>query len=295
MLKKNIKTLLHETSQRLRPLYDSEVIAAQNAWYLLEKVTDSSEEQLIIAQEVILSPEQEAILHDMLDRLTQQHMPLQYILGSVPFLDITVSVEPPVLIPRPETEEWCATLIETLKKNNLKKLSILDLCTGSGCIALALAQALPESFVIGTDIHKKALALAEKNRADNQIINVEIIYADIYNGMPTGEKFDLIVSNPPYIAPEEWPTLQPEVKDWEDKAALVAPEHGLAILAKIIAKAPPFLKGSLKSVPALWLEIGYQQGPVVKAMMEQAGFTKVTIIKDLYGKDRVVTGYYEVS
>lgn len=295
MLKKNIPTLLHEITHHLQPLYDSKVTAAQNAWYLLEKLTGLVEEQLIVVKEIALSDGQEKTLRNWLEQLINQHMPLQYILGSVPFLDTTIFVEPPILIPRPETEEWCAKLIETLKKNNLKKLTILDLCTGSGCIALALAKAIPESFVTGTDIHEKALALAEKNRASNNITNAEIIYSDIYTGIPAGKKFDIIVGNPPYIALDEWQNLQPEVKDWEDKTALVAPEQGLAIISKIIAQAPQFLKGSNITMPTLWLEIGYQQGKIVKAMIEQAGFTKVAILQDLYGNDRVVTGYYEIS
>jgi release factor glutamine methyltransferase len=293
-MKKNVNVLLHQITEKIAFLYDDRTLAVQNAWDLLEKLTNTSEENLIIAREISLSIKQEETLRDWLDKLTNQHMPLQYILGSVPFLDVTIFVEPPILIPRPETEEWCEKLIETIKKTKLKKLSILDVCTGSGCIALALAKALPESFIVATDIHEKALALAKKNKLANNLANVDIIYADIFTGIPKNTTFDIIVGNPPYIAPEEWNSLQPEVKDWEDKQALVAADHGLALLSTIIAQAPKFLNAS-SLMPALWLEIGYQQGPTVKAIMQKAGFNQVSIVKDWYGKDRVVTGYYEVS
>lgn len=286
-----IHQVLQTITSRITSLYDNEAIAAQNAWFLLEKLTGLSEEQLIVHHDIALSTEQQNQLNQWLDKLTKEHMPLQYILGTVPFLSVTIEVKPPILIPRPETEEWCALLIEKLQQHGPTNLTILDLCTGSGCIALALAKALPHSTIVATDISRDALQLAQTNANRNNITNVTFIKSDIYEQLQPDKKFDLIVSNPPYIAPEEWPNLQPEVRLWEDKTALVAEQHGLELIERIIKGAKNYYTTKRLSFAQLWIEIGYKQGKAVTDLMAQAGFSQITIIKDLYGKDRVVTGH----
>jgi len=186
-----------------------------------------------------------------------------------------------------ETEEWCENLIETLTQ----PISILDLATGSGCIAIALAQAFPQSRIYATDIAGSALELAEKNAAYNKVSTIEFKKSDVYANIPPDLLFDLIVSNPPYIAPEEWESLDSSVSKWEDPKALAAPDHGLAIIKKIIKEAHIWLKKDRPhNIPSLVIEIGYLQGPAVKELMEQAGFKNVAIKKDLDGKDRTIWG-----
>jgi release factor glutamine methyltransferase len=241
-----------------------------------------------------MSPDQEKTLNLWIKQHSKELKPLQYILGSVPFCTLEILVEPPVLIPRPETEEWCFNLIKQLKQLSNKNINVLDLCSGSGCIALALAKALPEAKVLGTDISDAALKLAKKNAQFNNIKNVSFIKSDIYKKVPEKLVFDLIVANPPYITPKAWEELSPMVKKWEDKQALMANENGLAIISRIIQGAPKHLVINDEfiklHIPQLELEIDYTQGNAVKDLMEQAGLSNVEIIKDMEGKDRVVAG-----
>ena len=162
-------------------------------------------------------------------------------MGSTPFAGLEILTQPPVLIPRPETEEWTVNLIEQLQGLPDKKLQILDLCTGSGCIALALADALPQAKIFGTDISDSALALANHNKIHNHIPNVEFLRSDLFAQIPQKFTFDLIVGNPPYIDEQEWNNLDPSVTQSEDKHALLAADHGLALIKKIIAAAPIIL------------------------------------------------------
>lgn len=178
--------------------------------------------------------------------------------------------------------------------DNNEPLQILDLCTGSGCIALALADALPKAKVYGTDIADAALALAHENAQHNHITNVNFIKSDLFEKISAAQKFDLIVANPPYIPEQNWSTLEPSVKDWEDKHALIAPDQGLALIKKIIATAPAYLKPNnlLKKlgIHQLYIEIDETQGAIVSTYLQNHGYTHTTIAKDLAGKDRLASG-----
>jgi release factor glutamine methyltransferase len=286
--------LSRQIGEQCAPVYEHIEEQQQVAWWFLQAITGRSKAHLIADKEIALSDQQEHTLARWVEEHAQQLKPLQYILGSVPFAQLDILVEPPVLIPRPETEEWCIHLIEQLKKLPTQKIHILDLCTGSGCIALALAKALPESFIIGTDISEKALALAQKNAFHNKIKNVEFLFSDVYDRIAEKNKFDLIVANPPYITPQEWQTVSPMVKEWEDQHALVAEQEGLAIIRKIIEGARQFLvfnhEFAMLKIPQLVIEIGYKQGKAVASIMEKAGFQDIAILHDLSGKDRLATG-----
>lgn len=282
--------LLHSTTHELISVYGDKKVAEHHAWWLLEKLFNRSQADLIVDSRITITDKHRTTLRDWLRQITEQHKPMQYILGSVPFLNVTIAVEPPVLIPRPETEYWCELLIEQLKKHKLpKQYTILDLCTGSGCIALALAKAFPQATIYATDISNAALDLARKNAVENNINNITFLHADLYKNLPSFT-VDLIISNPPYVAPQEWVKLEPEVTQWEDKQALVAPDHGLAIIEQIVQHAPAFLKPARISLPQLWVEIGYHQGPAVTDLFQKAGFHDIKIIKDLADRDRVVVG-----
>jgi release factor glutamine methyltransferase len=295
MEKKDVQTLLAFIKKKLLTKFpDDQTMCTQYAWWLIEAITGKKEIELISQKEINWHEKNQQKLDDALHKLINKDMPLQYILGVWPFGDLEIKVKPPVLIPRPETEEWTLNLINQLKPCTDQKLTILDLCTGSGCIALALAKALPKAFVYGTDISDHALMLAKQNAQHNHIKNVEFLYSDLFNQIPKEFKFDLIVGNPPYIAPKEWSTLEKSVTEWEDKQALVAPDNGLAVIKKIIDGAPRYIKPNdiLKkhAVAQLVLEIDIDQASVIVEYMKQHNYTHINVYKDLEGKDRVVAG-----
>ncbi|EKD23395.1 MAG: hypothetical protein ACD_82C00069G0001, partial [uncultured bacterium] len=196
-------------------------------------------------------------------------------------------VEAPILIPRPETEEICYFAINELNKLSNKKLNILDIGTGSGCIGLTLANAFPESIVYATDISSKALELANKNAKHNKINNIKFSESNVYSNLSENIKFDLIISNPPYITQEEFNDLNESVSKWEDKQALVAKKEGLAIIEEIIKNAQKYLKHNdeikSKKIPQLIIEIGYKQGPSVSKLFQDSNFVDIVVKKDLEG------------
>jgi release factor glutamine methyltransferase len=278
----------------LADVYDDPMLCQQYAWWMLQAICEKTKTELIIQETLMLSAEQKQQIDAWLRQLVDEKMPIQYLLGSVPFADIEILVEPPTLIPRPETEEWCLHIIEHLQLLDHKKIKILDLATGSGCIALALAHHLPQAEVVATDIADAALELTEKNLEHNKIRTVTVIKSDLFAALPAGMLFDCIVSNPPYIAPSEFNDLDETVTQWEDPGALVAADNGLAIIKEIIAQAPGFIQTNnemrQKNIPQVIIEIGYAQGAAVRDLMQAAHYNDVLVHKDLEGKDRFVTG-----
>jgi release factor glutamine methyltransferase len=291
---KNASYYMKNISEALAVVYSDEQLRQQYAWWMLQALCEKTKIDLLVEDTLMLSDEQKSLLAMWIKLLVDQHMPIQYILGSVPFNDLDILVQPPTLIPRPETEEWCLHIIEHLMLLDNKKITILDLATGSGCIALALAYHVPQAEVVATDIADTALALAEQNIEHTIIRNVTLIKSDLFDAIPVGMLFDIIVSNPPYIAQSEWFSLDATVTKWEDHEALVAADDGLAIIKKIIKSAPQFIKKNdemkNKQIPQIVIEIGYQQGDIVKQLMQDAGYNDVLVQKDLEKKDRFVVG-----
>jgi release factor glutamine methyltransferase len=246
-----------------------------------------------------LNDEEQKKLALWLDKMVNEDMPIQYLLGTVPFNNLEIIVEPPVLIPRPETEEWTSALVEKLKPLAHKKLNILDICCGTGCIALSLAKALPQAHIFAVDISDKAIALAKQNAHHNKITNATFIQSDLYNEIETDKLFDLIVSNPPYISFDEFEDLDNSVATWEDPQALVAADDGLAIIEDIIEDAPDYLKINHEmnelNIPQFWVEIGSKQAKDVLDFCNSFGFIDAQIHKDLEGKDRYVTAHLETK
>lgn len=270
------------------------VLPEEHAWWIVEAITGKKKATLIARETISLSTGQQATLDQWLDALINQQIPLQYLIGNVPFGDLEILVEPPILIPRPETEEWCLDLIDQLHTLQNQKLTILDLCTGSGCIALILAHALPKATVFATDISNKALALAKKNSIHNQIPHVTFLNSDLFNTILPEFTFDLIISNPPYIAESEWASLTPSVTEWEDRNALIAADNGLALIEKIIQNAPTYLTNNAemadKKIPQLIIEIGYLQGDAVQKLLQKYAYTNAGIKQDSAHKDRIAYG-----
>lgn len=289
----SVFTLIETIAKQLAARYNDYTLCHQYAWWMVQAVKNESQASLIGHQAIHLTSEQQQQLQLWIDKQVTEAVPLQYLLGSVPFNSVEIFVEPPTLIPRPETEEWVASLTDMLQKNSIAKLNILDLCTGSGCIALSLAKSFSNASCIGIDISEKAIALSKKNALHNNVRNISFIQSDLYEQVPLYD-FDIIVSNPPYIDEQEWLYLDDSVRKWEDKRALIAPDQGLAIIKKIIMQAPERLRCNelleSYSIPQLLIEIDHTQGAAVQKLMQEAGFEKTTIMKDLEGKDRVVTG-----
>lgn len=297
--KKNIHALIGEIEESLLQTYKNSVLREQYAWWTIEAVTKSDKATLIAIGDIELSSDEQKKLTAWLDKMINEHMPIQYLLGSVPFNDLDILVEPPILIPRPETEEWTLNLLEQLKSLKETHPAILDLCCGTGCIALTLAKSLPKSRIVGSDISEKAIALAQKNAKHNKINNVTFVHADLYAATEFIEEprlFDIIVSNPPYISFAEFEELDDSVTSWEDSQALVADDDGFSILEDIIEAAPDYLKYNQEmdrlKIPQLIVEIGYKQAHRVTDFFKTFGFIDVMVHKDLEGKDRYVTGRY---
>ena len=207
-------------------------------------------------------------------------VPLQYLTGKQDFMGLTFHVDERVLIPRQDTE----TLVElVLKENTDKKARILDLCTGSGCIAVSLAVLGGYRKVDAVDISEDALAAAEENgtRLGGK---VRFLKSDLFSALDPEKKYDIITSNPPYIPTEVLNGLEPEVKDYEPRMALDGSEDGLAFYRRIAVAAPAFLRAGGR----IYLEIGYDQGAAVEELLWNNGFARTRVVKDAAGRDRVV-------
>lgn len=209
------------------------------------------------------------------------HEPLQYLLGYAYFRGLKITVGPGVLIPRPETEQLVEVAIKNLK-NNCNK--ILDLCTGSGCIACSFANEFSDVKIYGTDISEEALAYAKmnikKHHFEEKITLVQCNMADeIYDN-----NFDLIISNPPYVPTDVYKNLDKEVIDYEPKLALEAGRDGASLLDEIIATA----KDKLEKDGIVALEFHEDKLDLAKLKFETAGFNDCKIYKDLAGKDRIL-------
>lgn len=224
------------------------------------------------------SPEQ----FDEMVRRRVNGEPLQYIMGSCDFYGFELMVGKGVLIPRPETE----VLVEIAEQLLAADGTVLDLCTGSGAIALALAALKPNAQITGVDISPDALFYARSNQKRLKVENVRWLEGDLFAPLEKDETFDMITANPPYVAPTEYEQLETVVKDYEPKLALVAENEGLAIIQRIIDGA----KTHLDDGGWLLMEIGEEQGGRVLKMLSDAGFRETRIQKDYAGKDRIAVG-----
>jgi release factor glutamine methyltransferase len=213
--------------------------------------------------------------------------PVAYLVGSTEFYSMELAVCKDCLIPRPETELLVERAIEFLRTRQGAQ-HVLDLCTGCGCIAVAIAKNYPNASVIATDISDDALAVAAKNVEKHKLAEkIKLLSGDLFDPVIKeldGPAFDLIVSNPPYISTPEMEELDKNVKDYEPHLALHAGPEGLDIYNRILEKVADFLKPD----SALMMEIGYAQGPAIKEMLESANlFASVSIEKDLSDNDRI--------
>lgn len=226
-----------------------------------------------------LSKKQLDELDDIISRLKKQE-PIQYVIGHTEFYGLTLDVNENVLIPRPETEELVDLII---KENKERPLTILDIGTGSGCIALALSLNLPLAKVVAWDISAPALGVAMRNAATNHAI-VQFEERDVLATTCAKQNFDLIVSNPPYVMNGEKTGMEANVLNWEPGLALFVPDEDPLLFYRTIAE---FGLKALASQGRIYFEINQAFGRETKEMMEQLGY-EVEVLKDLSGRDRMV-------
>ena len=251
--------------------------AAQTARLLLCHVLNFNFTDYVLAREDLLSPRDAARYEELLTRRASG-VPLQYLTREQNFCGLSLYVDERVLIPRQDTE----CLVEEVLRDGAGG-DLLDLCTGSGCIPLALLKHGNFSCALGADISVEALAVAEINRARTGLA-LSLRQSDLFSEIP--ERFDVITANPPYIESAEIETLSVEVRNHEPRLALDGAADGLAFYRRLAAESGAHLKPGGR----LYLEIGMSQGAAVASLLKAAAFSDIQIIRDLAGRDRIVKG-----
>lgn len=252
--------------------------AENDAWLLLSKECKMDRTAYYMHMKDEILPEQLNEYKGLIKKRAER-VPLQYITGEQEFMGLIFHVNSNVLIPRQDTE----TLVEEAIKLVEPGMSILDMCTGSGCIIISILKKCSGIQGTGSDISKQALNVAKENAKLNNVA-VDFERSDMFENL--SDKYDMIVSNPPYIRSDVVPTLMPEVCEFEPLDAMDGHEDGLYFYRKIIKECKSFLKEDGK----ILFEIGNDQGQAVSDMLTYAGFRNVRVIKDLAHNDRVVVG-----
>lgn len=247
--------------------------------WIISYVTGLTQSDFILNNRNVTDEEAEQIEKIILRRNSGE--PLQYILGETEFMGFKFNVNPSTLIPRQDTELLVETAIDVIGE---KKVKVIDIGTGSGCIGISIAKLCPNSFVTLLDFSEKALQTAKENALLNKV-EIKDVLCDILKDVPE-DKFDIIVSNPPYIETETVKTLESTVKDFEPITALDGGDDGLIFYRRISEIA----KGMLENNGVIIFEIGYNQGQAVSDILKENGFKNVEVIKDFCGNDRVVKG-----
>lgn len=271
----NLKELL-QTARKL--LKEHEIADADvDAWYLLAHVFKISRTDYYRNSDETVQDIDKDKFYELV-KLRAEHKPLQHIIGTQEFMGLEFNVCEDVLIPRQDTE----LLVEEVLKVCDDK-SVLDMCTGSGCIIISLAKLSCLDKAVAADLSLKALNVAERN-AHKHMVDIEFIQSDLFQEIK-GE-YDIIVSNPPYIPSGDINVLMPEVKDHEPIMALDGSEDGLIFYRRIAAGCKSFLKKN----GFIFFEIGYNQGMDVMELLQNEGFIDILVKKDLNGLDRIVIG-----
>lgn len=264
-------------------LKDNGIESSLDAKVLLCHVLNKDELYLVVHGKDEISPDDMTLYKELLCRRGKKE-PVSYITGHKEFMGLDFSVKPGVLIPRPETEHIVEYIIENYKD---KAVDVLDICTGSGAIGVSVAHFLKKSHVTCVDISPVALETATKNAQNLGVYErVTVVEKDALSEMDFGKRFDIVISNPPYIPDDVVLTLSEDVKNYEPHLALSGGEDGLKFYHAITKNAPSFLKKD----GLLIYETGHDMGQKVKDIMKY-NFKDIEFIKDLAGYDRVVYGF----
>ncbi|MGY4536506.1 release factor glutamine methyltransferase [Mucilaginibacter sp. UYNi724] len=283
---KTIKDVFLSFQQGLNEVYDSRETASV-ALLVLEEITGISRAKIKAFPDDEIAGEAAEKIQSILDEL-KTGKPVQYILGSTEFYGLNFLVNPATLIPRPETEELVEWVLESqkLKVNNQKPVSVLDIGTGSGCIAISIKKNLPRALVMAIDISADALHTAKQNAVINEV-EVEFVLDDILITKLDIEdsKFDIIISNPPYVTLEDKLQMHQNVTAFEPHGALFVPEHDPLIFYKAIAN---FAIERLSDNGLLFFEINENFGKETVELLSDKGFIAIELRKDMSGRDRMV-------
>lgn len=270
-----------EALQHVKAMLKESLIedAEYDAWYLMEEAAALKRHEFIMSESSVMP--QELLKHYIsLAKKRCLHVPLQYILGYTEFMGLKVYVDENVLIPRQETE----LLVEEAGKYS-KGLKILDMCTGSGCIIISLVKLYGAASSAGADISKEALDMACKNAKEHGV-DVDFINSNLFQNIK--ERYDIIISNPPYIKSSIIEGLMPEVRNYEPKAALDGGADGLWFYREIAKNAPKHLTPHGR----ILLEIGHDQAESVSSLLNLNDFTDISVKKDYSGNERIISAVY---
>ena len=283
----NIKSQISNLKSALLAAYPEDE-ARSLAWWIAEELTGLSRTELQFGcKDTTFSPIMQEKSQEIISRLLHFE-PIQYIFGHTLWCGLDLLVTPATLIPRPETAELVERINLKSEIINLKsQIHVLDVGTGSGCIAIALKKAHPSWSVTGIDISPEAIAIARENaRRNNLDVNFQV--ADIFDSNEENPKYDLVVSNPPYICESEKSSMRPNVLNFEPSSALFVPDSDPLLFYRRIAELFSLpLKGKGRE-RGLFFEINEAYGEELKQLLERLGYTDIQIHKDIYGKDRII-------
>lgn len=274
-----LKDLIKDGIEKLQKASDLD--ATVDAWLLAEEVLGITRAQYFINPQRLVNKEDADKFFKFIDMRCNK-IPLQHITGKQEFMGLSFNVNEDVLIPRQDTELLVESVLNYLKqKMKGKKVKVLDMCTGSGCIAISIKKLAENVDVTAVDLSQKALKVAIDN-ANQLDAKVTFIESDLFENVLG--KYDIIVSNPPYISKSDIETLMEEVKNHEPMMALDGDEDGLKFYKKISEKLNEYLSDG----GMIFYEIGYDQGKTVPDILKQYNFKDINVYKDLSGNDRVV-------
>ncbi len=280
MLLKEIKNIYH---RELDAIYEQEEV--DSFFYLvIDHYLDLERFVLALKPNLVVTKADEQPLFEALGQLKLEK-PIQYILGSTQFMDLEFKVNENVLIPRPETEELVRWIIDDYEILGNKEINILDIGTGSGCIAISLAKYLKNAKVKALDVSDKVLEVAKQNAILNEV-EIDFVQANILNKVIHKEKYDIIVSNPPYVRMLEKEQMNSNVIENEPELALFVEDKDSLVFYRKISE---FAKSNLKKEGCLYFEINQYLGAETKALLVN-DFYEVELHKDMFGNDRMLKG-----
>lgn len=278
---KTMQKNINYIKEKLSDLYPDREVESFTAW-ILGHVLGYDRTRILLNNDKILPEDVSQRIAGIVDRLSN-YEPIQYITGDTEFAGLSINVKPGVLVPRPETEELVSRISNTV---NATSRCVLDVGTGTGCIALGLKKYMTDAKVYGCDISEPALELAKSNALLNSL-SVDFFYYDILtqNGHLPVEKFDLIVSNPPYVMESEKAQMESNVLKYEPHSALFVPDNDALIYYRALTE---FAADKLDSGGEVWYEINENKSMEVEALLKDHGFHYIETMRDIFGRKRFV-------